>query len=584
MIRPTLLATATLLFLAGCTTSTGVRQEHAARLHDARQTTANLLAAQPVRSPERRAGALMSDLPFVDPTPVSRMAALPDALSRQVSMNEPAGLPIQRLMHQMQSLPAFAGMRLTFDTDIIEGLGQGGPGAAASAPPPAPAANPQQALIVDSTLAALAGLSGGNLPGTTVTNAASVQIGGALGPDLGTRVAIVYSGPAKGLLDQVAAGLGASWRFLPAENRIHFARYVTETFSIATVPGTANSEAQVGGRGQQAQGAGTIQSTAEATNRVVSEIDIWENVEAGVRQLLSSRGTVTVNQTTASITVRDRADRVAAVRDFVRDTNATLTKRVDIEVRVYRVSTRRGDQRGVSLDALINQFSVNPEYRFRLITPRQDTAGLASGVFSIPARTGSNINRYGGSAIALDSISEALEASEVTRQSVSTVNNMAAPVKIVRRTSYLASTTPLVGVGGTLTGGAVSAGASLTPGQVETGLNMQVLPSVQSDGQQVFLQIMLTLSTLDRLRIIESGGQSIESPEVSSREFLQRVWLNSGETLVLAGFEQFDTGSERSGFLDASLWPLGGSRERRANRESIVVTVTPVVSVARTGI
>lgn len=575
------LAIAAALLISGCSTSTEIRRDHTQRLAALEARSQALLTEQPARNPERRVGALLSDVPFVDPTPVSKLQSLPASLSRQVAVNEPSGVGVRQLFRQMGQMAPFASLRITYDTDIFEPLQAAAPGQGGAAAPPA-TNNPQQAMVVDSTLAALAGMEGG-ATGASVALAGLSAMGGQQQPS--GIVAIVYSGTAKGLLDQVASSLGASWRFLPAESRIHFARYVTETFSVATVPGSMTSEARVGGQQAAASGPGAIQAGVEAQNRVTSEFDIWQGVEQGVRQLLSSSGTVTVNQTTASIMVRDRADRVAAVRDFIRDTNASLTKRVDVEVRVYRISARRGDERSVSLDMLINQFSVNPEYRFRLITPRPDTAGLASGVFTVPPRTGSNINRYGGSAVALDSISSLLEASEVTRQSISTTNNMPAPVRIVQRTTYLASTTPLVGIGGGgLTGGAVSAGASLTPGQVETGLNMQVLPSVQSDGQQVYLQVMLTLSTLDRLNLIESGGQQIQAPEVSSRDFLQRVWMNSGETLVLAGFERYDTGSERSGFIDASLWPLSGSRNRSTNRESIVVTITPVVSVPRTGI
>jgi type IVB pilus formation R64 PilN family outer membrane protein len=581
-MRLSVLSIALVAALSGCSTTGGINAEHRASVERTGADTQRILESQPVRNPRQVSGAYVSDVPYVDPTPVSRMEGRPAALARQVAMNEPAGLPIQTLMHKLTQLPALANMRLTYDTDILEdqaGAQGGSPGA--TMPPATP--NPQQALIVDSTLSALAGLGGG-APGTTVTNASSVQIGGAPATDLGTRVAIVYTGSAEGLLDQVAAGLGASWKYMPAENRIHFARYVTETFSVATVPGTASSEAKVGGQQQGAGGATNIQSTAESTNKVISELDIWKGIEDGVKQLLSSKGSVTINQTTTSVTVRDRADRVEAVRKYLEHTNDILTRRVDVEVRVYRVSNRKGDDRAFSLDMLVNQFSTNPAYRFQLFTPRPDASALASGVFQVPSRTDGNINRYGGSSVALDSLSSALEASEVTRQSVTTTNNMPAPVNIVRRTAYLASTTPLVGVGGSIGGNAVSAGASLTPGQVETGLNMQIIPSVQSDGQQVYMQIMLKLSTLDALRTISSGGQSIEVPEVSSREFLQRVWMNTGETLVLAGFEQYDTGSEKSGFFDASLWPLAGSRSRNTNKDSIVVTVTPVVSRVRTGI
>ena len=65
---------------------------------------------------------------------------------------------------------------------------------------------------------------------------------------------------------------------------------------------------------------------------------------------------------------------------------------------------------------------------------------------------------------------------------------------------------------------------------------------------------------------------------------MQRVWMQSGETLVLAGFERYDRGVTKDGLIDASFWFFGGQRAARNNRESIVITITPMVSAGYKGI
>lgn len=556
--------------LGGCATVDVARSVREAETTVAAAST-DLLDNQPVRHAFREQGAIVTDVPYVDPTPISRTDADPAIFSKVVTLNEPIGLPIQRMMSRIAEL---TGMRVTYDADIVEGGGQRDSAAAA-----AQAEAPVQ-LVVDSTFAALPQLN--NLPTTTLSSA-GVQQGGAPSPDASTNIAIVYTGKARGLLDQAAAGMGASWRYDAPDNRIHFYRYLTETLRIATVPGSVSSQASVGGQ-QGGSNQNSIPSSAQAESKALNDVNVWESLESGVKQLLSPSGTYSISQATTSITIRDRPDRVEAVRKYVRETNATITQQVAVEVRVYRFEKRKSDRRGISWDILANQFAQQGTHRWRLITPRTSDTDLGAGVITVPVRgEDGDYNQLGGSAMAIDSLSRVGNTTEITKQSVITINNQPAPLKVVRRVTYLASTTPLVGTGAS-NGSAVSAGASLTPGQVETGLSMQILPSVQPDGRQIQLQVLLSLSTLDNMNTLTSGGQSIQAPDVSSREFLQRVWMNSGETLVLAGFERYDTGNTKEGVLDAGLWGLGGTRSRAANNESIVITITPLVSQDYAGI
>jgi hypothetical protein len=68
--------------------------------------------------------------------------------------------------------------------------------------------------------------------------------------------------------------------------------------------------------------------------------------------------------------------------------------------------------------------------------------------------------------------------------------------------------------------------------------------------------------------MVESGGSMIQTPEVSTRAFMQRVGMRLGQTLVLAGFEQERNENQKGrglfGFMSK------GSKERTA----IVVVIT----------
>jgi hypothetical protein len=89
------------------------------------------------------------------------------------------------------------------------------------------------------------------------------------------------------------------------------------------------------------------------------------------------------------------------------------------------------------------------------------------------------------------------------------------------------------------------------------------------------------MSSLRNIRTVTSGGggagsTSIETPEVDTRNFLQRVAMKSGETLVISGFEQTDDNVDRKGVGDPRFFGLGGGLHAKSDKEIIVILVTPI--------
>jgi type IVB pilus formation R64 PilN family outer membrane protein len=160
--------------------------------------------------------------------------------------------------------------------------------------------------------------------------------------------------------------------------------------------------------------------------------------------------------------------------------------------------------------------------------------------------------------------------SELTSATLVTLNNQAAPVNVGRRVSYLAAsaTTQTPNVGST---------TSLTPGTVQTGFSMTLVPHILG-AKEMLLQYSLDLSTLLELKSITSGTSTIQTPDVSTSNFIQRVRIQTGETLVVAGFDQDNLLAVADGVGSAQN-SLMGQRKGMVKRTMLVILIQPNLSL-----
>lgn len=543
------------LALGGCTTmqqvTTDVREDNQAALLRA-ETALQRGPITPVRGP------VVTDLPYVDVRAVPAKQAYPLVFQRDVRFEEPVGVSIQVLTQRIEAL---TGLRVTYQSELVAQV--------ESAPQ---AAAPQAGQVSLENLPPLPAIA--QAPG-------AMQLGGAPTPDVRTGVALSYHGPVKGLLDAVAAATGSYWRYDPAAKRVDFYRYLTETYRIAATPGASKSRTAIG---NQQGGAGQQLAAGEASIEHTTEGSIWKEVEAAIAKMLSAEGALVVNENLGTITVRDRPDRIEQVRAYVESQNKALAREVDFDVAIYRVWVDDADVRGLNWSLFFQKFIENSPYSlyWNTLNMAPNDPGAAQTILRVKETVAGVPTRYGGSSLVWDALSQLGKASVVTTVRVHTINNTPAPVRLTRKVAYLAQTSQAVAGGGG--GTVVSSGTQLTPGEVETGLVMSLLPHVQDDGKRVLVRGMASLSTLERLDEYRSGEQTIQLPQLASREFQLTSWLASGETLVMVGFDQVDSGLTSSSPFDARAWVLAGKREARRKREVVVLTLTPVVRHAPSAI
>jgi type IVB pilus formation R64 PilN family outer membrane protein len=149
-----------------------------------------------------------------------------------------------------------------------------------------------------------------------------------------------------------------------------------------------------------------------------------------------------------------------------------------------------------------------------------------------------------------------------------TLSDQPAPLQVATKKSYVAR------VSGTSSD--TTSSTSLEPGTIDIGLSMNLMPRV-IEQDRIMLRIALGITDLVSLDTFQSGGSSVQLPTVDSTGFLQNAVLNSGETLVLAGFERKSANDTQTGTGAASNWLLGGGEKYGQSREIRVLMITASV-------
>lgn len=378
-----------------------------------------------------------------------------------------------------------------------------------------------------------------------------------------------YDGSLSGLLDRLSSRLGISWEY--KNGQIELYRLLTRTFVLKANPGATEFASSLGKDGGESGFASSSKVTME------SQFSVWQSVENSVRSMLSTSGKLSVSQATGTITITDTKQVVESVAEYIDRENNILTRMVSLKVEILSVRLRDADEFGLDWDLIYRQINNGAQrFSFTLGSPTSLTSAQAGGIgFNILAPIGEGLGQYNGSSAIFNALASVGRTNVVTTSSATTLNRQPVPVAITNQVAYLAETTPAQG--GIAGGNAVP---GLKPGIVTTGFLLNFLPTVL-DSNSILLQFSLDISELQRLGTFSVGSgvtqQAIQTPEVSGTQFLQRVAIKPGETLILSGYDRY-FGQYDQRTLDRNGEPgLGGSRSGRNDREILVILVSPII-------
>ena len=368
-------------------------------------------------------------------------------------------------------------------------------------------------------------------------------------------VAINYRGTVENLMNTIGQHFGQSWEY--KNGIVEFSFLQVKTFTLLTAPGqvtyegtiTNKTETKTSGSGSAASAGSSSQTAQSSKNKY--QADAWAECEAGVKALLSKRGSVSISKASGTITVSDTAPALRRVEKYIEKLNTKLGKQVALSIHVWSLELTNNTDASLNLKVLLEGSGV--KLASTVVNPYQLLDGastLTAGIIGGGALSGSEA--------VLRALKQKGRTTLLTSGSGISMNNQPLPVQVDRRIAYLAGTKT------TTTND--SSSTELTPGEVSPGFAMAVIPHIL-DRRRVILQYNVSLSSLDRLVEFASGGQTIQLPQLSTRSFAQRVGMNMGQTLVLAGFEQ-----ER-GVESAGMNVLSAGQSAQKEKRLIVITI-----------
>lgn len=394
----------------------------------------------------------------------------------------------------------------------------------------------------------------------------------------GFPVSLAYNGSLAGFLDVTSSRIGISWEM--EEGQIRLFRYVSKTFRLSALPGDTSMDAKVGtssGSGAGVAGNGgtgsSTMSSSSAQNSGVnfSGLSVWKSAEDSIKAMLTPAGKVVVAPALGTVTVTDTPTVMSAVEKFVEHQNKALSKQVVVNVRVLSIELSDTNNYGINWDVFYTSLSENFGMSFKSgVAAIQGAGSLALNVLGTAGQnTNSAIKSWAGSKAIIEALATQGRVSTVTSASVTTLNNQPAPIQVGRQTSYVASSSTSISTGVATT--------SMSSGMVNSGFSMSILPHIL-DGNRMLLQYAVDMSSLLSLNTVKSGDTIMQTPDLDTRNSLQRIVVNSGDTVVVAGFENGEVSSKTQGVAGAENPGLGGAVNGKRSKSIIVILLQPVIT------
>jgi len=424
------------------------------------------------------------------------------------------------------------------------------------------------------------------------------------GVNTARAVNLRYSGTVKGAMEELAAKSGYYYDYDLDKNTITWSALQTKTFDISFIPGVskysvgnaANSAGSIASSSSSGSSGSTtsttssgidITATGEYSNLGNDNLSVWDDMKQTITTLLSPKGKLSVSQATTTITVRDHPSNVSDIGRYLDQMNKILSKQVHFDVQILDVQLNKQFQYGIDwTNVAYNIGSGGGSINFTANLATEASGGILSAATPAAANyVGGTKSKWATTSVFIKALEQQGKVAIVNQPSLTTLNDQMAQISILTQQTYLASQTT------TLTAGASGANSgfsqqALTPGIINTGLQLYLLPKIQDD--KIYLQISSTLSQLLSLSTVTQTGQeytngsdipvtttaAIQVPQMGQKNFNQRSVLRNGQTLVLAGFKNLQDYNQKNSV--AGLTALGGLAAS-SNNEELVVLITPTI-------
>src|SRR3990167_2361472 len=358
-----------------------------------------------------------------------------------------------------------------------------------------------------------------------------------------------YQGSFEKVLTTITSKAGVFWSY--ENNSIKIFSAETKIYALDAPIGSYNlsnnitAVANSSNSGSQSTTNGTSQISMDYATKAGSP---WDSAVTTIKSMLSSTGHLDTNPVEGYVTITDNPERQRSIAQYINKINDKTNKKIAIRIDVYDVQTDAGSQHGFDINAVAKALGGKVGW----LSAAQARVGASGAANQLVFKDGSGQPAP---------IQNSIQQNYFRSMSTTTDNNNGKTV-------------------------------SMDPGTVTTGYSMMVTPRIESNNE-ILINLNLQLSTLlkmDRLNSDPSGtnndsnnnngtnqSQFIQLPMVHTKSFAENMILRSGQTILIAGFQNDAVGIDQNSIGDPAFWALGGSKATQRTKSTTVVVVTPYV-------
>ncbi|WP_440616376.1 hypothetical protein [Cysteiniphilum sp. 6C5] len=386
------------------------------------------------------------------------------------------------------------------------------------------------------------------------------------------KMSLNFQGTLAELLTYVTTHYDLSWRYNHNRGVVDVYHLETRTFALDMLPGTSQTKVKIE---NASKGENATQNMSNDFDSGVN--DPWKSVLNIIQDIIGKAGSVQSAPASGYVTVTSTPDLINKVQNFINTLNTTARKSIALRVDIYDVETSGSSNYGIDWNAMYKvtkgalSWSTNgiPNPLSDPYSGSVQTATVTGGISSGP---------FAGSQLIVSALQQMGHTTYVTGTTVYTVNGRPAPIQVSRSTDYVKETS--VTSLGTSSIASDNVQTSMTPGTISTGYTVDVTPRIIK-GNKVLLSLSVNIASLLKMRQVTSGPKdaqsTIELPDLRNKSFMQTVPLTSGQTAVLAGFQNDTNNDGTNSVGPQKYWYLGGKQATNKEHTVTVVIVTPYI-------
>jgi MSHA type pilus biogenesis protein MshL len=373
--------------------------------------------------------------------------------------------------------------------------------------------------------------------------------------------------PLEDALNNVLESLGLFYKI--KRNSLFISAFEDRIFNLGFLATIRESKFNVGGDVLGGTGGGEevsnpLQGNYQISGKTESKTtDIYSQVEATVKSLLSKEGTYSLNRPTGILVVRDRRANMDRIAAYIEDLRTMSRKQVLLKARIIEVNLNKDSSYGIDwsqLNRKVGNYTVSATQNLALENAFL-TATIAGGHFSSIINF---LETFG-------------KVKVLSNPRIRAITGQSSMISVGRSVSYIKKLE--------ITTETTQGGTSITSPTVEIssifdGILLGVTPYVSEDGT-ITMSIVPIKSDLTALEEKQVGENTYTLPQVNLREASTVVRARSGDLIVLGGLIGAIKGKEEKRVPGVSKIPVAGALFKQQRNYSqtveLVILIKPIL-------